>query len=100
MQRDPSTDRHLVRPAVFVASLLDYDYGVVHGRWVYADTSSQQLSAAINQVLVSSPTATATGEIAEEWIVLDHEGFGEHAPDEHDPPYEIVRLALEVANIS
>ena len=54
------------RPAIFVASLPDYNNGVIHGAWLWADAPERSLEAAIGVILESAPTPDA-----EEWIVLD-----------------------------
>lgn len=69
-------------PRVYIASLSDYNSGVLHGRWIdLADTDADALQAEIADMLAESPTAARTGEPAEEWAAHDYEdmpsGLGE-----------------------
>ena len=82
-----------VEPAVFIASLTDYVNGILHGRWVSARQAVEELAAAVTEVLATSPWAARTGEPAEEWIILDHEGFVGATPDPHEALDDVTRLA-------
>jgi antirestriction protein len=85
----PST----VHPAVFIASLTDYVNGILHGRWVDA-RSITAMADALTEVLASSPWTARTGEPAEEWIILDDEGFPGAAPGAHEPLDSVWALAV------
>ena len=56
-------------PRIYVASLSDYNNGVLHGIWIEA-TDADTIQEATDKMLASSPTGGA-----EEWAIHDHEGF-------------------------
>jgi antirestriction protein len=62
-------------PRIYVASLSDYNEGTLHGRWLAADHEPEDLQAAIDRMLASSP-AREYGEAAEEYAIHDYDGFG------------------------
>lgn len=72
------------RPAIYVASLTDYNNGILHGRWIDALLSPAEIHRQIHEMLAGSPTTTRTGEPAEEWAIHDHEGFGDVRLDAHE----------------
>lgn len=71
---------------IYVASLSDYNSGILHGKWLdltdFADL--EDLQEAVNAMLKESPTMKETGALAEEYAIHDHEGFhnliGEYTP--------------------
>lgn len=63
-------------PSIWVGSWLDYNNGVLHGQWITADRDDAELWTDIHAMLAGSPTAQATGEVAEDWGIFDHEDFG------------------------
>ncbi len=67
--------------------------GIISGRWVPARTKVETLQAALDGVLATSPWSTRTGEPAEEWIILDHEGFQGDRPCEHEALQSVADLA-------
>ncbi len=93
MHGDPSPTPPNVPPAIFIASLTDYVNGIIHGRWVPARASPIDLQSELDAVLASSPWTRQTGEPAEEWIILDHEGFGSLCPDPHEALADLAALA-------
>lgn len=64
--------------SIYVASLSDYNAGVMFGDWFdltqYVD--AQELTDAVEDMLLLSPTAIKEGNPAEEWAIHDYEGFG------------------------
>jgi antirestriction protein len=62
-------------PRIYVASLSDYNAGILHGSWLRADTEPEELWSGINEMLAASPTTKRYGEVAEEWAIHDYEGF-------------------------
>lgn len=63
---------------IYVASLSDYNAGILHGTWIdFAQlTDLDDLRAAIAAMLATSPTAKAEpGQPAEEWAIHDYEGW-------------------------
>ncbi len=59
-------------PRIYVACLAAYNNGILHGEWIDADQSADELHAAVQQMLAASPEPGA-----EEWAIHDYEGFGE-----------------------
>lgn len=77
---DVSTDT----PRIYVASLSDYNNGVLHGVWVDA-TDIDDIDEAVKAMLASSPTFKdfPEGGPAEEYAIHDYEGFGAYRVSEH-----------------
>lgn len=70
---------------IYVASLSDYNAGILHGKWFDLDdyTDADDLQDDIQeQILNTSPTAKAEGVPAEEFAIHDYEdgvdGLGEY----------------------
>ena len=63
---------------IYVASLSDYNAGILHGVWIDFDTCLNvgEVWEAIRAMLAASPTAKREGVPAEEWAIHDYEGFG------------------------
>jgi len=57
-------------PRIYVACLAAYNAGHLHGEWIDADQSAEEINAAIQQMLAQSPEPGA-----EEWAIHDHECF-------------------------
>lgn len=68
--------RREVRPRIYVASLADYNNGLLHGQWLEVDGEADELQAGIDRMLADSPTAQRFGESAEEFAIHDIDGFG------------------------
>lgn len=83
-----SEARQVLTPRIYVASLSDYNNGILHGNWLDVDSDPDDLDAAIQEVLDQSPT----GE-AEEFAIFDFEGFGPWHPGE----YESIAMVSAVA---
>jgi antirestriction protein len=62
---------HTVTPRIYVACLAAYNNGQLHGQWIDASQSADDIYTQIASVLKSSPQVGA-----EEWAVHDYEGFG------------------------
>lgn len=76
-ERDDSLEQaDEATPRIWVASLADYTNAILHGAWIDANQSSDDLQVAIRQMLAASPWTARTGEPAEEWAIFDHENFG------------------------
>jgi len=67
------------RPWIYVASLSDYNAGILHGSWIDADQEPEELQAEVNEMLARSPSGHA-----EEFAVHDFELFGDYHVDEYD----------------
>ena len=70
---------------IYVASLSDYNAGVLHGKWFNLDnyTDAEDLeNDIVKHVLETSPTAKEEGCPAEEWAIHDYSdavsGLGEY----------------------
>lgn len=59
-------------PRVYVACLAAYNNGRLHGEWIDADQSADELHTDVRRMLAASPEPGA-----EEWAIHDYEGFGE-----------------------
>ena len=57
-------------PRIYVACLAAYNGGRLHGEWIDADQSADEIHESIKQMLSRSPEPSA-----EEWAVHDHENF-------------------------
>jgi antirestriction protein len=66
-------------PRICVASLSDYNGGILHGAWIAADQSPEELYSAVQAMLGQSPTPGA-----EEFAIHDYEGFGQYEVGEYD----------------
>jgi antirestriction protein len=59
-----------------VASLSDYNAGVLHGVWIDLDGADvEDIDDQIQTMLKSSPTTRKYGDIAEEYAIHDHENW-------------------------
>lgn len=74
---------------IYVASLSDYNAGVLHGQWFDLNNynDADELEEDIQAMLASSPTAKSEGQPAEEWAIHDYNdavsGLGEYESLEH-----------------
>jgi antirestriction protein len=75
-------------PRVYVASLSDYNAGLLYGDWIEADQEPEELSDAVQAMLERSPTAGA-----EEYAIHDFEGFGHYHVNEYDSLDWVSRVA-------
>lgn len=83
-------------PRIYVASLTDYNNGVLHGRWIEANEDTDAMHTEVVAMLRSSPTARQYGEAAEEWAIHDYEGFGELRLAEYDSLSHIAKIAAGI----
>ena len=88
-EREPGIDP----PRIYVASLSDYNNGILHGNWLDAAQEPNELQADITEMLATSPTQQRYGDVAEEWAIHDHEGFGSLQIGEYTGIERISRLA-------
>jgi antirestriction protein len=77
-----------ITPRIYVASLSDYNNGILHGEWLDADSDPDELISAIQTILDHSPTGQA-----EEFAIFDFEGFGPWRLSE----YESITMVTAVA---
>lgn len=67
----PEEPEPKIEPKIYVASLSDYNAGVLHGTWIDAAQEVDEMQEAISGMLQASPTDPG----AEEWAISDFEGF-------------------------
>ncbi|MGI8612416.1 MAG: antirestriction protein ArdA [Nocardioidaceae bacterium] len=84
-------------PKIWVASLSDYNNGVLHGAWLDANRDPSEVHGDIQTMLATSPTTTRTGEPAEEWAIHNYEGFGQFGLGEYDSVELVCRIARGIA---
>lgn len=80
-------------PRIYVASLSDYNAGILHGTWLDAATEPDELWDSINRMLAASPTTARYGDPAEEWAIHDYENFGPIALSEWGRIEHVATLA-------
>ena len=61
----------MTTPRIYVACLAAYNNGRLHGRWIDADQSVDEIWSEVQAMLAASPEPGA-----EEWAIHDYEGFG------------------------
>lgn len=93
----PETEQHhetepKPSPAIYVASLADYNNGVLHGTWIDAARDPDEIYADINAILASSREPAA-----EEWAIHDYEQFGRWKVNEYDSIELVSRIAKGIA---
>lgn len=80
---------------IYVASLSDYNAGLLHGEWLDVtdkDTMLEQIAGMLGR----SPTAKTEGCAAEEWAIHDYEGFEGLNLSEHEDLERLCSLAEAV----
>lgn len=76
------------RSRIYVASLSDYNAGVLHGEWIDATQEPDDLHEQVRAMLERSPTGGA-----EEFAIHDYEHFGHYQTSEYDDLEWISRVA-------
>jgi antirestriction protein len=79
-------------PRIYVACLAAYNNGRLHGDWIDADQSADELHEAIARMLAASPQPGA-----EEWAIHDYEGFGSLRLGEYESLERIATIAAGIA---
>lgn len=77
-----------VTPKLYIACLAAYNNGFLHGKWVNATQSVEDIWKEIHAVLKSSPIPDA-----EEWAVHDFEGFAGITISENPDLEEVTSIA-------
>lgn len=85
-------EQHHPHPHIWIASLADYVNGRLHGDWIDAAQSHEQLEAAAQAILASSPEPSA-----EEWAIHDYDGFGPLRLDEYESLETVSVIARGIA---
>jgi antirestriction protein len=79
-------------PSIYVACLASHNAGNTVGRWIDADQGADDIRAEIADMLAQSP---APG--AEEWIILDSDGFGPYEVHEYEPIESVSAIGLGIS---
>jgi antirestriction protein len=59
---------------IYIASLSDYNAGILHGKWINVEgLTVDDIQKEINEILASSPYTAKYGDVAEEWAIHDYE---------------------------
>jgi len=85
-------EEQLLHPRIYVASLADYNDGRMHGAWIDADQTEEELEQAVKEMLDSS---TLPG--AEEWAIHASDGFGMLDIDEFESFEYVAKVAAGIA---
>ena len=78
-------------PAIYVASLADYNNGTLHGVWIDAAREPEAIYTDINAMLAQSRE-----ENAEEFALHDYDQFGTCRINEFDPIEKVSRIACGI----
>jgi antirestriction protein len=79
-------------PRIYAACLAAYNNGRLHGEWIDADQSADDLHEAIRAMLAASPEPGA-----EEWAIHDFEGFGSLRLGEYESLERVASIAAGIA---
>ena len=82
---------HEDQPRIYVASLTDYNAGVLHGTWIDATNDVDGMQYEINKMLAGSPSGNA-----EEFAIHDYDNFGTYRVDEYDSLGWIAKIAAGI----
>jgi hypothetical protein len=80
---------------IYVASLSDYNSGILHGRWIDADQDVDSIHEEIAEMLKGSPAAR-NGDVAEEYAIHDYDGFRGFNLGEYESLAKITAIANAV----
>lgn len=75
-------------PRIYVACLAAYNNGILHGEWIDAEQTAEDLMQSIQDMLSRSPVSDA-----EEWAIHDHEGFNGYRLSEYTSMEDVAMLA-------
>lgn len=75
-------------PHIYVACLSSYNAGTLHGTWIDAAQTKQEILDEITEML-----ARSSEEPAEEWAIHDYSGFGGAGISEWEPIENVAALA-------
>jgi antirestriction protein len=79
-------------PRIYVACLAAYNNGILHGEWIDANQSADELHDAVQRMLAASPEPRA-----EEWAIHDYEGFGKQRLSEWESFERVAAIAAGIA---
>lgn len=81
-----------VTPSIYVACLAAYNNSCLHGNWIDATQTEDEINEEISEMLKKSPE-----EDAEEWAIHDFEGFEGVSISENTGIEDIVNYATFIA---
>lgn len=84
-----------LEPKIYVACLAAYNNGYLHGAWIDADQSKDDIIEAIQAMLKTSPVADT--ECCEEWAIHDYQDFGEAVINENEDIETVSQLGQAIA---
>lgn len=92
------TDTEHDVPRIYVASLSDYNGGILHGVWISLDEDLDDVWAAIHEMLKASPEFKRfpLGGPAEEFAIHDHEYFGDYRVSEYEGIEQVHKIAQAI----
>lgn len=79
-------------PRIYVACLAAYNNGRLHGEWIDADQSADEIYEDVKRMLAASPEPGA-----EEWAIHDYEGFGSLRLSEWEDFDRVAAIAAGIA---
>ncbi|WP_431230432.1 antirestriction protein ArdA [Paenarthrobacter nicotinovorans] len=79
---------HHTTPAIYIASLADYNNGRLHGEWIDATIGAEAIHQHIQALLARSKEPAP-----EEWAIHDYEGFGAKTLGEYEQIEDVAALA-------
>jgi antirestriction protein len=92
MDGEPERGERQLVPRIWVASLSDYNAGVLYGTWIDAAQDIETVEAAVSDMLTNAPTPGA-----EEYAIFDFDDFGQVSLDEYDRLVDVTNLAQGIA---
>jgi antirestriction protein len=87
-------------PSIYVASLADYNCGILHGTSITLDESTEldDVTAQVTLMLKASPAVkSGLSCVAEDYAIHDYEGFDGYALHEYTPLSRAVTVAAAIA---
>lgn len=81
-------------PRIYTACLSSYTNGHLHGEWIDANRSSDEIMADIKAMLSRSPMAKI--QACEEWAIHSYEGFQGITIEEYESIDRVVELAQKL----
>jgi antirestriction protein len=91
-ERELPEEVRIPEPRIYVASLADYNEGRLHGAWIDAAQTAEEIMEAVRAMLCASPCPSA-----EEWAIHDYEGFGPLQLHESEDFATVAQLAAGIA---
>jgi antirestriction protein len=83
----------LDRPQIYVADLAAYNSGYLHGKWIDATLTAEEIESAVKEIMLCSPV-----EDAEEWAIHDYQNFDGLRIEEYTGFEDVSELANMIVN--